>query len=54
MATQDSFTNRLSDYLDDEELTPPERAAIEAHLAGASRAERRSASFAPSRHAPRR
>jgi tetratricopeptide (TPR) repeat protein len=30
----DAFTNRLSDYLDDEDLDPSERAAIEGHLAG--------------------
>ena len=54
MATQDSFTNRLSDYLDDEELTPPSAPQSRRTLRSASRAERRSASFAPSRHAPRR
>jgi hypothetical protein len=35
-AMQDDWTDRLSDYLDDE-LTPPERAALEAHLAGCAR-----------------
>jgi anti-sigma factor RsiW len=33
MATEDLFTDRLSDYLDGEELSATERAAIEAHLA---------------------
>jgi tetratricopeptide (TPR) repeat protein len=33
MGTEDSFTDRLSDYLDDE-MTAAERAAIETHLAG--------------------
>ncbi len=33
MATEDLFTDRLSDYLDGEELSASERAAIEAHLA---------------------
>jgi anti-sigma factor RsiW len=33
MATEDLFTDRLSDYLDGEELSAPERAAIEEHLA---------------------
>ena len=33
MATEDQFTDRLSDYLDGEELSATERAAIEAHLA---------------------
>jgi Putative zinc-finger len=32
MSTHDSYTNRLSDYLDDEDLTPREREAIGAHL----------------------
>jgi anti-sigma factor RsiW len=30
----DAFTNRLSDYLDDEDLSPAERAEIEGHLRG--------------------
>jgi len=30
----DAFTSRLSDYLDDEDLSSAERAEIEAHLAG--------------------
>jgi len=30
----DLYTNRLSDYLDGEDLTPSERSDIEAHLAG--------------------
>jgi tetratricopeptide (TPR) repeat protein len=29
---QDAYTDRLSDYIDDEDLDPGERAAIEAHL----------------------
>jgi anti-sigma factor RsiW len=33
MATEDLFTDRLSDYLDGEELSATDRAAIEAHLA---------------------
>jgi tetratricopeptide (TPR) repeat protein len=33
MATEELFTDRLSDYLDGEELSATERAAIEAHLA---------------------
>ena len=33
MATEDPFTDRLSDYLDGEDLSPTERAEIEAHLA---------------------
>jgi tetratricopeptide (TPR) repeat protein len=33
MATEDLFTAHLSDYLDGEELSASERAAIEAHLA---------------------
>jgi len=33
MGTHDAFVDRLSDYLDDEELDVSERAAIEAHLA---------------------
>ena len=33
MATEDAFTGRLSDYLDDEDLGAADRAAIEAHLA---------------------
>jgi hypothetical protein len=33
MGSQDAFTDRLSDYLDDEEMGADERAAIEAHLA---------------------
>ncbi len=32
----DLYTNRLSDYLDGEDLTPPERSDIEAHLAACS------------------
>ncbi len=32
MSTEDTFTDRLSDYLDGEDLDPVERAAIEAHL----------------------
>ncbi len=32
----DLYTNRLSDYLDGEELTPSERSDIEAHLAACS------------------
>ena len=32
MTAQDQWTNRLSDYLDDE-LPPQERAGLEAHLA---------------------
>jgi anti-sigma factor RsiW len=32
MGTEDLFTGRLSDYLDGEDLTAAERAAIEAHL----------------------
>ena len=31
---QDRYTDRLSDYIDDEELDPRERAEIEAHLQG--------------------
>jgi tetratricopeptide (TPR) repeat protein len=30
---QDDFTDRLSDYLDDEDVSPAERRSIEAHLA---------------------
>lgn len=30
--THDAFIDRLSDYLDDEDLSPSERAAIDAHL----------------------
>jgi hypothetical protein len=33
MGTEDAFTDRLSDYLDDEEMGAAERAGIEAHLA---------------------
>ena len=33
MGTSDAFTDRLSDYLDGEDLSPTERAGIEAHLA---------------------
>jgi putative zinc finger protein len=33
MGTEDAFTDRLSDYLDGEEMGAAERAAIEAHLA---------------------
>jgi hypothetical protein len=33
MGTEDAFTDRLSDYLDDEDVSAAERAAIEAHLA---------------------
>jgi hypothetical protein len=33
MGTEDAFTDRLSDYLDDEETSAAERATIEAHLA---------------------
>ena len=33
MGTQDAFTDRLSDYLDDEDVNAAERAAIETHLA---------------------
>ncbi len=33
MATEDPFSDRLSDYLDGEDLSPTERAEIEAHLA---------------------
>jgi hypothetical protein len=33
MGTEDRFTDRLSDYIDGEDLSPAERAAIEAHLA---------------------
>jgi anti-sigma factor RsiW len=33
MGTEDAFIDRLSDYLDGEDLNPAERAAIEAHLA---------------------
>jgi hypothetical protein len=33
MGSQDAFTDRLSDYLDDEEMGADERAAIAAHLA---------------------
>jgi tetratricopeptide (TPR) repeat protein len=33
MTTEDAFTDRLSDYLDGEDLDSVERAAIEAHLA---------------------
>jgi anti-sigma factor RsiW len=33
MATEDPFNDRLSDYLDGEDLSPAERAEIEAHLA---------------------
>jgi len=33
MATEDPFNDRLSDYLDGEDLSPTERAEIEAHLA---------------------
>lgn len=33
MATEDPFGDRLSDYLDGEDLSPTERAGIEAHLA---------------------
>jgi tetratricopeptide (TPR) repeat protein len=32
----DLYTNRLSDYLDGEDLAPPERSDIEAHLAACS------------------
>jgi tetratricopeptide (TPR) repeat protein len=32
MSTEDAFTDRLSDYVDGEDLDPVERAAIEAHL----------------------
>jgi tetratricopeptide (TPR) repeat protein len=35
MGTEDSFTDRLSDYLDDE-LSPAERAEVETHLVGCS------------------
>lgn len=34
MGTHDAFTSRLSDYLDDEDLSLAERSAIDAHLAG--------------------
>ena len=33
---QDRYTDRLSDYIDDEDLDPRERAEIEAHLEGCS------------------
>ena len=33
MGIQDAFTDRLSDYLDDEDLSASEHAAIEAHVA---------------------
>ena len=36
MDTEDTFTTRLSDYLDGEDLSAGERAAIEAHLATCS------------------
>ena len=36
MGIQDAFTDRLSDYLDDEDLSASEHAAIEAHVATCS------------------
>jgi anti-sigma factor RsiW len=39
MATEDPFNDRLSDYLDGEDLSPTERAEIEAHLATCARCE---------------
>ncbi len=39
MATEDAFTDRLSDYLDGEDLSADERAEIDAHLETCSRAE---------------
>jgi anti-sigma factor RsiW len=33
MGTEDAFIDRLSDYLDGEDLSPADRAAIDAHLA---------------------
>jgi tetratricopeptide (TPR) repeat protein len=34
MGIEDAFTDRLSEYLDDEEMSASDRMAIEAHLAG--------------------
>ena len=34
MTTEDAFTDRLSDYLDDEDLSPAERGSIAAHIMG--------------------
>jgi anti-sigma factor RsiW len=46
MGTEDQFTARLSDYLDGEDVSAADRAAIEAHLATCARAGRRSPSCA--------
>ncbi len=37
MTTEDPFTDRLSDYLDDEDLSPAERGSIAAHIIGLRR-----------------
>ena len=36
MTTEDAFTDRLSDYLDGEDLSARDRAEIEAHLGACS------------------
>ncbi len=54
MTTEDAFTDRLSDYLDDEDLSPAERGSIAAHITGCAACRRRSRISAPFARAHRR